>query len=179
MAGVAGVTGEVPAPPRWHAAPRLRPVLIEVAQMVTAFTVAHSITLALAVLNLWNPPSRGVESLIALSVLLAALNNLWPAVRADRWKITFAFGLVHGFGFAGALQDLGLDRSAMATSLLGFNLGVELGQLAIVGLAMPLAWWLRGTAFYARWVLGGGSVMAAAVALLWLVERVFDLRVTP
>lgn len=163
----------------WLPAPRLGPVLLDVARLVSAFTVAHSITLAVAVLGLWQPSSRGVETLIALSVLLAALNNLWPQVEAGRWKLVFAFGLVHGFGFAGALQDLGLDPSALATSLLGFNLGVELGQLAIVGLALPLAWALRGTAFYRRWVLRGGSVCVALIAVVWALERGLDLSLWP
>jgi hypothetical protein len=159
----------------WLPAPALRPALLDVLRVVTAFTIAHSITLALAVLGLVTPPSRWVESLIAASVVLAALNNLHPVVREGRWTLTFAFGLVHGFGFASALKDLGLTGSALAAPLVGFNLGVELGQLAIVALFVPLAWRLRGTLFYRRWVLGGGSVAIAVIALLWLVERAFDV----
>jgi hypothetical protein len=94
---------------------------------------------------------------------------------AERWQIAFAFGLIHGFGFAGALRELGLDEEALARSLLGFNLGVELGQLGIVALVMPLAWWVRDTRFYRGVVLAGGSAAIAAVAAVWLVERVFDL----
>jgi hypothetical protein len=160
----------------WRAAPALKPALWDVLRVVTAFTVAHSITLALAVMDVLDPPSRWVESIIAASVLLAALNNIWPVVppRA-RWVITFAFGLVHGFGFAGALKDLGLTQGALAGPLFGFNLGVELGQLAIVALFVPLAWWLRGTQFYRRPVLVGGSVLIALLAAVWLVERAFDV----
>ncbi|MBT9596291.1 MAG: HupE/UreJ family protein [Vitreoscilla sp.] len=156
-------------------AARWWPVAGQVAQVVTAFTVAHSVTLALAVLGWVNPPSRLVESLIAASVVLAAIDNLRPFLPFARWKLAFTFGLVHGFGFAGALEELGLDRSALGKTLLGFNLGVELGQLAIVAVALPLAWWLRGTLFYRRGVLAGGSVAIAAVAGLWFVERAFDL----
>lgn len=159
----------------WYPAPRLRPVLVEVAGIVTAFTVAHSITLALAAFGLLSPPSRWVESLIAASVLLAALNNLFPVIRKERWKLTFVFGLIHGFGFAGALQSLGLARGALAGPLLMFNLGVEAGQLAIVALFVPLAWALRTRSFYPRRLLGGGSALVAALALLWLLERAFDL----
>lgn len=151
--------------------------LVQVAKVVTAFTVAHSITLALAVLGIANPPSRIVESLIAASVVLAAVDNLKRFLPGVRWQLAFVFGLVHGFGFAGALAELGLDEAALARSLVGFNLGVELGQLGIVAVALPLAWWLRHTVFYRRAVLGGGSLAIAAVAALWFVERAFDVAV--
>lgn len=160
----------------WAPAPVLRPALVEVVGVVTAFTVAHSITLGLAVFGLLDPPSRWVESLIAASVLLAALNNLWPVVKQARWKLSFVFGLIHGFGFAGALKDLGLGEASLAAPLLMFNLGVEAGQLAIVAVFVPLAWLLRKQRFYVRWLLGGGSLLAAALALVWLLERAFDLK---
>lgn len=160
----------------WRAAPAFGPVAMNVAKVVTAFTLAHSITLALAVLGILNPPSRVVESVIAATVALAAIDNLYPFLPRERWKLTFVFGLAHGFGFASALQDLGLVRSALASSLLGFNLGVEIGQLGIVALFLPLAWWGRGTAFYRRVVLGGGSVVIALLALVWLAERALDLK---
>lgn len=159
-----------PSTMRWPQA------LLQVAKVVTAFTVAHSITLAAAVLGIVDPPSRLVESLIAASVVLAAIDNLkrfLPCPR--RWQLAFAFGLVHGFGFAGALRDLGLGEGALATSLLGFNLGVELGQLGIVAVVLPLAWWARHTPFYRRVVLAGGSVAIAAVAAVWFTERAFDV----
>lgn len=160
----------------WAPAPVLRPALVEVVGVVTAFTVAHSITLGLAVFGVLDPPSRWVESLIAASVLLAALNNLWPVVKQARWKLSFVFGLIHGFGFAGALKDLGLGEASLAAPLLMFNLGVEAGQLAIVAVFVPLAWLLRKQRFYVRWLLGGGSLLAAALALVWLLERAFDLK---
>jgi len=161
----------------WAPAPVLRPVLIEVMGVVTAFTVAHSITLALAAFDVFNPSSRWVESLIAASVLLAALNNLYPVLKQGRWRLTFVFGLVHGFGFAGALKDLGLTEDALAGPLLMFNLGVEAGQLAIVAVFVPLAWALRTRRCYARAVLGGGSVLIALLALIWLMERMFNLKI--
>jgi hypothetical protein len=160
----------------WQAAPTFGPVLREVVRVVTAFTLAHSITLALAVLNWVNPPSRVVESIIAASVIFAALNNIYPMLREQRWRMTFVFGLVHGFGFASALKDLGLDGANLATSLLGFNLGVELGQLALVSLFLPLAWAARRSQLYQRGVLIGGSGLIAVLASVWLVERVFDLK---
>lgn len=163
-----GGTGTAPVL-RWPQA------LLQVAKVVTAFTVAHSITLALAVLGVLDPPSRLVESLIAASVVLAAADNLHRILPGVRWQLAFAFGLIHGFGFAGALRDLGLDEGALVRSLLGFNLGVELGQLGIVALVLPLAWWARETLFYRRVVLAGGSLAIAAVAAVWFAERAFDL----
>jgi hypothetical protein len=159
---------------RWRPATDLRAALANVLKVVTAFTVAHSITLALCVFNLVDPPTRWVESIIAASVVLAALNNIWPLVSEARWKLTFVFGLVHGFGFASALKDAGLAHGALVAPLVGFNVGVEIGQLCIVALVLPLAWSLRGTRTY-RGAFAGGSLAIATVAGLWLVQRAFDL----
>jgi hypothetical protein len=158
------------------AAARFAPAFGDVFKVVTAFTVAHSITLALAALSVVNLPSRLVESAIAASVVLAALNNLWPVVQRGRWLVAFGFGLVHGFGFAAVLADLGLPRESLLLALVGFNLGVEGGQLVIVSAFLPLAYAMRHTWVYRRMVLVGGSVAIALVAALWMVERVFDLR---
>jgi uncharacterized membrane protein YqjE len=166
----------VRGPNGWQPAPQWKPVLLDVLRIVTAFTVAHSITLALAVLDIVDPPSRWVESVIAASVVFAALNNLRPVVGRRRWLITFAFGLVHGFGFAGALKDLGLGEGTLVAPLLGFNLGVELGQLAIVALFVPLAWALRPTPMYRRGAFMAGSVAIAVLASVWLAERAFDVE---
>ena len=159
---------------RWVPSNNLRLALTNVLKVVTAFTVAHSITLALSVLNVVNPPSRWVESIIAASVVLAALNNIWPLISEARWKLTFVFGLVHGFGFASALKDAGLAKGALVGPLVGFNVGVEIGQLCIVAVVLPIAWSLRGTRTY-RGAFAGGSLAIAAVAGLWLVQRAFDL----
>ena len=123
----------------WRSALSFRDAFIDVAKVVTAFTLAHSITLTLAALSIVVLPSRLVESGIALSVVLAALNNLFPVVADGRWMAAFGFGLLHGFGFAGALHDLGLPTGSLALSLAGFNLGVEVGQLAIVKALTTLA----------------------------------------
>jgi HupE / UreJ protein len=163
---------------RRESATQWRPMLVEVLKIVTAFTVAHSVTLALAVMDIVDPPSRWVESLIAVSVVFTAIDNLRPMLAPHhRWRLTLVFGLVHGFGFAGALKDLGLGGGSLAASLLGFNLGVELGQLSLVAVFLPLAWWARGTRFYQRGVLVGGSSAVALTALAWVVERVFDVTV--
>ncbi len=161
-------------PRRWQPVARFSDAFWDVLRIVTAFTVAHSITLSLAVLGWVTLPSRLVESAIAASVVLAALNNIWPLVRGRRWLVAFLFGLVHGFGFASVLADLGLPQGALALALLGFNIGVEAGQLAIVLVFLPLAYALRRTGFYRRVVLWGGSLLIAALATVWLLERVFD-----
>jgi hypothetical protein len=155
---------------------RFPPVFWDVFRIVTAFTVAHSITLALAALSVIQLPSRLVESAIALSVVLAALNNIWPVVRGRRWMVAFGFGLIHGFGFASVLADLGLPREALLLALVGFNLGVEAGQLAIVAAFLPVAYALRNTWAYRRLVLVGGSAAIVLVAALWLAERALDVK---
>ena len=161
----------------WQARDSLRASSIEVLKIVTAFTLAHSITLTLATLGVVALPSRVVESAIALSVVVAALNNLWPLITRRLALLAFAFGLIHGFGFAGVLLELGLPQSSLLLSLVGFNVGVELGQLAIVAAFLPLAYLVRATAFYRKAVLMGGSSLIAALALVWLSERVLDLKI--
>ncbi len=160
----------------WQPAARLKSALWEVLRVVTAFTLAHSITLSLAALGAVTLPSRLVESAIAASVVLAALNNVMPVVHERRWLIAFVFGLIHGFGFAGVLADLGLPRDALLPALVAFNLGVELGQLAVVAAFLPLAWLLRCTQFYRRVILAGGSSGVMALAALWFAERALNLR---
>jgi hypothetical protein len=161
----------------WRAVARFRQAFAQVAKVVTAFTVAHSLTLSLAVLGVVAPPSRLVESLIALSVMIAAANNVVPVVTRYVWGVAFGFGLIHGFGFASVLVDLGLPKSALALALFGFNLGVELGQLAIVAAFLPFAFLLRRTGGYRRWLMPAGSLAVAGIATLWLVERSLDVRV--
>jgi hypothetical protein len=159
----------------WQPVGDLRGAAIEVFKVVTAFTLAHSITLSLAALQVITLPSRLVESVIAASVVLAALNNLRGTIERRRWVLAFVFGLVHGFGFASVLADLGLPQDALVLALVGFNVGVELGQLAIVAAFLPLAFTMRGTRFYRAGVLAGGSILVALLASWWFVERAFDL----
>lgn len=161
---------------RWHGAPTFGLAMRQVVGVVTAFTLAHSITLTLASLELISLPSRWVESAIAASVVLAAANNVMPVVAQRRWLVAFIFGLIHGFGFASVLTELGLPKDALVLSLLGFNLGVELGQLAIVAVFLPAAYRLRNTRFYRQGILKIGSVITAVVALVWLIERAFNVR---
>ena len=163
----------------WRPVESFRGAFCDVAKIVTAFTVAHSITLTLAALEIVSLPSRWIESAIALSVVLAAINNIFPVVSHGRWLAAFGFGLIHGFGFAGALRDLGLPTGSLALSLFGFNVGVELGQLAIVSAFLPAAFWLRRTWTYRSVVLAGGSALIVAIAGLWLFERAFNVAILP
>jgi hypothetical protein len=158
---------------------RFAPAFWDVARVVTAFTVAHSITLSLATLELVSLPSRAVEAAIAASVLLAALNNLHPVVLGRRWLVAFGFGLIHGFGFASVLAELGLPGDALLLALLAFNLGVELGQLAIVVVFLPLAYALRRSTLYRHVVFTGGSALIAVLAAVWFAERAFNLELLP
>jgi len=164
---------------RWQPVAGFRPAFWDVFRVVTSFTVAHSITLSLAALGIVALPSRLVESAIAASVVVAALNNLRPLVEGRRWLVAFGFGLVHGFGFASVLTELGLPRDALVLALVGFNLGVECGQLMIVALFLPLAYSLRASAFYRRTVMAGGSLAIAAIAGIWLAERLFGFKLLP
>jgi hypothetical protein len=159
----------------WQGTERFPGALKEVVKVVTAFTLAHSITLSLAALQVVTLPSRLVESAIALSVVIAALNNLRGTIEGRRWVMAFCFGLLHGFGFASVLADLGLPQGALVLALVGFNLGVEVGQLAIVAVFLPLAFAMRKTRFYQFGVLRIGSLIVAALATWWLVQRAFDL----
>ena len=160
----------------WQAVGTFKSAFWEVLKIVTAFTLAHSITLTLAALGVISLPSRWVESTIAASVVIAAVNNIQPLFRERRWMMAFAFGLIHGFGFASVLSDLGLPQQTLILALVGFNLGVETGQLAIVGVFLPIAFALRYSWFYRRVVLFGGSILIGILALIWFIERAFDLK---
>ncbi len=168
---------EGPGTGRWEPRARFRPVFWDVLRIVTAFTVAHSLTLSLAALDVVRLPSRVTESAIAASVVVAAANNVVPLLREDRWVAAFALGLLHGFGFSAALTDLGLPRSALLLTLFGFNLGVEIGQMTIVAAFLPLAFAARETTAYRRYALVGGSLVIAALASVWFVERAFGVRI--
>jgi HupE / UreJ protein len=164
---------------QWHPAERMGSAALEVLKVISAFTLAHSMTLTLATLQVIALPSRWVESAIALSVVFAALNNIYPLVLTRRWVVAFGFGLIHGFGFASALSDLNLPQDMLLLALVGFNVGVEMGQLAIVVVFMPLAYAIRGNWLYRRLLLVGGSLLVALVASVWLAERVFNLKIIP
>lgn len=163
----------------WVGVHSLREATLDIVKVVTAFTLAHSITLSLAVLQIVRLPSNFVESVIAFSVAVAALNNLRGLVHHRRWMMAFGFGLLHGFGFASVLTDLGLPTGLLALALVSFNLGVEVGQLSLVVAIMPLAFYLRHTRFYRIGVLQGGSMLVALIAAVWTVERALGEKWLP
>jgi HupE / UreJ protein len=162
---------------RWLPQATGRAAVVEALRIVTAFTVSHSITLGLAATGWLTPPSRLVESVIALSVLLAATDNVRQIFFMPRWALAGLFGWFHGFGFATPLQDLGLQGTELLMPLFAFNLGVELGQLAIVALVLPVAIAWRRSPRYQRAWMPGLSMAVAALAGVWLLERSLDVSV--
>lgn len=156
----------------WEGVERFRSAFVQVVKVVTAFTVAHSITLSLAVLELVTLPARAVEAAIAASVAVAAANNLRPLFHERVWLVAFGFGLIHGFGFASALRLLEVPVGTLASTLFSFNAGVELGQLAVVSVFLPLAFAARTSTFYRRHALTWGSAMIVAAACGWFLLRI-------
>ena len=160
----------------WQPSPSFKATFVDVLKVVTAFTVAHSITLTLATLHVVSLPSRWIEAAIAASVILAALNNIYPGILKKRWMAAFAFGLIHGFGFAAVLSDLGLQNTALVIALVGFNLGVEIGQIGILTLYLPISYALRKTWFYKVLLFNVGSIVIIGIASIWFIERAFDMK---
>ena len=155
----------------WQPVNNFYTAFVATASVITAFTLAHSLTLGLATLNILTPPIAWVEAAIALSVILAALNNLWPVVTKRRWLMAFVFGLIHGFGFATVLNDANIENGGLLWALGAFNLGVEAGQLAIVALLMPLAYAARHAQSYRQRFLPLASCLAALMGAAWLMQR--------
>jgi len=159
----------------WVPVPEFKPAFFYILKIVTAFTVAHSITLALASLGYVELNSRLVESIIAFSIAVAAFHNIIPIFKAKEWVITFIFGLFHGFGFASVLGEKGLSGDFMAYSLLGFNVGVEIGQVLIVLAIFPILFLIRKTKFYTHLIFWG-SIFLILMAMHWVIERAFDFN---
>jgi hydrogenase/urease accessory protein HupE len=140
--------------------------------VVTAFTVAHSMTLALAALDVWSPPPRVVEAAIAASIVYVGVENFFVKSADKRWRITFPFGLVHGFGFASALREISLTRAQIPVALVSFNLGVEVGQLAVMAIVLPLVLTARKRGWLERRGTLALSAAVAAAGAVWFVSRV-------
>ncbi|HJN45311.1 MAG: HupE/UreJ family protein [Vicinamibacterales bacterium] len=148
---------------------RLKPMLLQ----VTAFTVAHTITLGLAIYGVFALPPAVVEPLIALSIAYVAVENLVTRdLRPWRVALVFSFGLLHGMGFAGVLAELGLPRSEFVTALLSFNVGVEGGQLTVIGLAFGAVFQVHRQRWYRRWVVIPASLVIAATGIVWTIQRI-------
>ena len=150
----------------------------QLVKIVTAFTIAHSMTLILAALQVVTLPSRLIESGIALSIAYVALENFFVTTTAHRWLLTFFFGLVHGFGFANVLREMGLPTRGLVPSLLSFNLGVEIGQLAIVAVLFPVTLWLAKQRFRRQVVLAASGVIFL-FGVGWFIQRAFGLSFMP
>lgn len=159
----------------WQPVPRFKPAFIYIITVITFFTIAHTITLTLASLQLITLPSRLVESVIALSIGLAAFHNIRPIFKGRDWIIAFVFGLFHGFGFATVLGDLGLTSEFLSLSLLGFNIGVEIGQVVIIAMIFPVLYLFRKAEFYPK-VLVYGSALLILASVYWCIERGFDIN---
>jgi hypothetical protein len=171
-------------PEGWRGVPDLKGALGAVLKVVTAFTLAHSLTLGLAAFDVVRLPPRWVEATIAASIVVAAV-LAWTESRSSAaavrrsWMTAFGFGLIHGFGFAGVLGELGLGREGLAGPLFGFNLGVELGQLVCVAVFLPVAFLMRGTWVYRRLAWPAGTMAVVVAAGGWFVERTFDMAFMP
>ena len=166
-----------PGPPsRWQAVAGWRQAILPVAKTVTLFTLAHSVTLALAALGWVKLSPAFVEPAIAATIMLAAFDNLRPWLLRWRGWVTFGFGMIHGFGFAGVLGELQLPAAQFGWALFQFNLGLEIGQLLLVLAVVPLLFVLRRRSAYVPLVLRAGSSLALLMAGVWLVERSTDWR---
>mgnify|MGYP001361861427 FL=1 len=141
---------------------------------VSAFTLAHTISLALGIFGLINLPSSIVEPLIALSIAYVAIENIYQQ-KLTKWRlpVIFVFGLLHGLGFASVLVELGLPESEYVSSLISFNIGVEFGQITVIALALLATYWLAKKSWYRQYVVIPTSAVISAIALFWFVERVF------
>ncbi len=158
----------------WMPVDRFRPAFMYILTIVTFFTIAHSITLALAALKIINLPSWFVESIIAISIALAAFHNIKPIIKSREWLIAFLFGLFHGFGFASVLGEKGLGGDYMVLSLFGFNVGVELGQVLIICMIFPVLFFIRKLKLYPA-VIKYGSIALIFISIYWFIERAFDV----
>lgn len=159
----------------WEPVMTFKPAFLYIIKVVTFFTIAHTITLTLASLELVNLPSQVVESIIAFSIGLAAYHNIKPIFKMRDWIIAFIFGLFHGFGFASVLSDLGLTGEFLTLSLLGFNVGVEIGQLVIIAAIFPFLYFIRKRDFYPKFLIFMSGLLII-ISLYWCIERVFDIN---
>ena len=160
---------------QWKPLERFPQALWNLLKIVTVFTVAHSVTLLLAALDFIALPSRLVESIIALSIVLVALNNIFGKVREGSLWIILGLGLFHGLGFASVMGHLPFRMVDLLKVVIGFNIGVELGQIAIVAVIFPILFWLRKTSFYQPYILKGVSAVLILISGWWFVQRAFGL----
>jgi hydrogenase/urease accessory protein HupE len=139
---------------------------------ITAFTIAHSVTLGAAALGFWAPSPSVVEPAIALSIVYVGVENWFVRDASRRWLLTFPFGLIHGFGFAGALREIALPQAQVPLALLSFNLGVEAGQMVVLALVLPILFWLRRHPWFAQQGMRASSSLVAVAGLIWFIQRI-------
>jgi hydrogenase/urease accessory protein HupE len=143
------------------------------AAIITSFTIAHSITISLAVLGVITLPSRFVEAVIAFSIVYVALENIFRKEIRHRWGLTFIFGLIHGLGFANILKEMNIPKGDLAVALVNFNIGIEVVQLALVLLVLPLLTYMFKLKS-SKMIIRIGSIIVAALGAFWLIERLFS-----
>ncbi|MEM8846115.1 MAG: HupE/UreJ family protein [Bacteroidota bacterium] len=160
---------------QWRPVTNFKSAFLYILKIVTFFTIAHTITLSLASLQIIKLPSQIVESVIALSIGLAAYHNIRPIFKGKDWLIAFVFGLFHGFGFASVLGDLGIGGEFLTLTLLGFNIGVEIGQIVIIAFIFPVLFLIRKSKLYPKFLVVV-SIFLIVASLYWMVERVFDIN---
>lgn len=160
---------------KWEPSSSFAKSALRIVKIVTLFTIAHSITLGLAALDYISLGSRFVESMIAGSIVFVALNNIFPKFRESNWLIIFGFGLFHGLGFASVMADIPFRMQNLWKVLINFNIGVEIGQVAVVLVCFFILYTFRKTNFYIPCILRLGSALAAFIATFWFIERAFGL----
>ncbi len=166
--------GELATTSDWQPVDSFKDAFFYILKIVTLFTIAHSITLSLAALGVINLSSRIVESIIAVSIALAAFHNIRPLTNRGESIIAFVFGLFHGMGFASVMGEKGLNNEFMTLSLFGFNIGVEFGQILIILVIFPILFLLRKTSFYPKLIFWG-SIALIIIAFYWVFERLFEI----
>ena len=152
-------------------------IFIDVVKIATAFSIAHSFTLALSAFELIKLPANFIEVLIAITIIITALNNIFDLFRVKIWKLAFGFGLIHGFGFANVLRELVNDKTDFVSLLVGFNIGVEIGQLAIIAVVLPILYLFRNSKYYRFFVLQSFSFFVLVIATIWAIERSFGVEI--
>ena len=151
---------------------------VDLLKIITAFTVGHTLTVVMAVLGIVRISPHLVECGVALTIMYVAAENLWTRDTSRRWMLTFLFGLIHGFGFASVLRELGLPSAGLARSLVSFNVGVEAGQIAIVAMLWPILLLIHRRPWAPQFRLIA-SIVILAFGAIWFVQRSFGLRIVP
>ncbi len=147
-------------------------VAVDIAKIVTSFSIAHAISLTMSIYDMIDISSNFIDIMIALSVLLTALNNIFEKIKGFSWQIAFGFGIIHGFGFANALGGLELSSEFFIYFVAIFNIGIEVGQFGIVIIVLPVLFMIRDTSLYLKGILKIGSILTAIISTIWIFQRI-------